>query len=299
MGAALVVTLVRPATWLVALAGLLAGGGFILAAWPILVLPTPTGLQNLLGAPVSTLVFGDPSGEFIALVAGSVVAGVLLLTGGLLAGSWAERRSLDLVLDAAVDEEFLPAAPDLDRAPGTLAVAALRLLSLLPPLAAAALAWPTLYAVTYDELILPGDLSTPLPIRVIVRIAPVLAGILVTWLLADAAAAVGVRRLVVDRRSVPAAWALGWAGLLRRPHRVVGTALVGALVTAVAAGPALAAAALGWGRVREVLAVGADPLVIVLAVATWVAIWLGALVMAGVGAAFRSAAWTLEAAGRR
>ncbi len=299
MVAALVVTLVRPATWVVALAGLLAGGGLLLAAGPILVLPTPTGLQNLLGAPVSTLVFGDPSGEFVTLVVGAVVAGSLLLGGGLLAGSWAERRGLDLVLGAAADEGFLPAVPDLGGAPGTLSVAAVRLLSLLPPLVAGTIAWPTLYAVTYNELILPDDLATPLPIRVIGRIAPLLALVLVTWLLSDAAAAVGVRRLVLDRRSVPAAWVLGWVGLLRRPHRVVATALVGVIVTAVAAGPALAAAVLGWARVREVLAVGRDPIVIALAVATWVAIWLGALVMAGVGAAFRTAAWTLEGAGRR
>ncbi|HEY4752678.1 MAG TPA: hypothetical protein VIH37_05285, partial [Candidatus Limnocylindrales bacterium] len=63
------VTLVRPATWVVALAGFLAGGGAILLAWPILVLPTPSGLQNLLGAPVSTLAFGDPSRELIRMIA--------------------------------------------------------------------------------------------------------------------------------------------------------------------------------------------------------------------------------------
>jgi hypothetical protein len=298
MAAALVVTLVRPATWVVALAGLLAGGGLVVVAAPILVLPTPTGLQNALGAPVSTLVFGDPSSEFIALVVGTVVAGVLMLGGGLLAGSWAERRSLDLVLAAAADEGFLPASPDLAAAPGTLAVAAVRLLSLVPPLIAAALAWPTLYAVTYDELILPGDLATPLPVRVIARIAPLLAGVVATWLVADAAAAVGVRRLVLERRGVVAAWALGWTGLLRRPHRVLGTAVIGVLITAIAAGPALTAAVLGWGQVREVLAIGRDPLGMVAAVAIWVAIWLGALVLAGVGAAFRTAAWTLEGAGR-
>lgn len=298
MSAALVVTLVRPATWVVALAGLLAGGGLVIVAAPILVLPTPTGLQNLLGAPVSTLVFGDPSGEFIALVVGTVVAVALALGGGLIAGSWAERRSLDLVLAAAVDEGFLPDAPDLARAPGTLAVAAVRLLSLVPPVIAAALTWPTLYAVTYDELISPVDLATPLPIRVIARIAPQLAAVVGTWLLADAAAAVGVRRLVLERRGVVAAWLLGWAGLLRRPVRVLATSIVGGLVIVIAAGPALTAAVLGWGRIREVLAVGRDPVVITVAVAMWVAIWLGALALAGVGAAFRTAAWTLEGASR-
>ena len=55
---AFVVTLLRPVSWALGLAGFLAGGGLLLVAWPILVLPTPTGLQNALGGPVSSLVFG-------------------------------------------------------------------------------------------------------------------------------------------------------------------------------------------------------------------------------------------------
>jgi hypothetical protein len=60
------------------------------------------------------------------------------------------------------------------------------------------------------------------------------------------------------------------------------------------AGPALAAAAAGWLRVRDMLVGGRDPVVVLGAVAIWVAIWLGGLVLAGVGAAVRAAAWTLE-----
>ena len=45
---AVVVTLVRPAAWAIGLAGLLAGGGLLLMAAPIIVLPTPTGIQNAL-----------------------------------------------------------------------------------------------------------------------------------------------------------------------------------------------------------------------------------------------------------
>ncbi len=93
-----------------------------------------------------------------------------------------------------------------------------------------------------------------------------------------------------------AAWALGWADLVRRPHRLIPTAIVGIAAVVVAAGPALVASALGWPRVREVLEVGRNPLVGALAAATLVAIWLGALVLAGVGAAVRAAAWTMEGA---
>ena len=48
---AIVVTLVRPLSWLLGLAGFLAGGGLLLMAAPVVVLPTPTGIQNALGRP--------------------------------------------------------------------------------------------------------------------------------------------------------------------------------------------------------------------------------------------------------
>jgi hypothetical protein len=65
-------------------------------------------------------------------------------------------------------------------------------------------------------------------------------------------------------------------------------------VLVLLAGPALAAAAAGWLRVRDMLVGGREPVVVLGAVAIWVAIWLGGLVLAGVGAAVRAAAWTLE-----
>ena len=294
VAAGVVVTLVRPATWVVALAGFLAGGGVIVLAWPITVLPTPSGLQNLLGAPISTLAFGDPSPGLVRTAVMLAALAAALVAAGLAAGSWAERRAIALVLDGAADEGYTPLAPSLDGAPGPGHVALVRSLSLIPPVVALALAWPTLYDVTYQELILPGDLATPLPVRVIARVPLVLAALVGTWLLADAAAAAAVRRLVLERRSVPAAWALGWADLSRRAHRLVPIAVLGDLALVLTAGPALAAAALAWLRVREALELAPGSPVGVLVVGLWVGIWLGAVVLAGVGSAIRSALFTLE-----
>lgn len=294
MVGALVVTLVRPATWVVGLAGFLAGGGILVLAWPILVLPTPTGLQNLLGAPVSTLVFGSPSGELITLVVVSGGAAITLLVGGLLIGSWAERRAIALVLGGAEDEGLVATGQDVTGGPGTVRVTLLRSLALVPPLVVFALAWPTLYAVTYHELILPDDLATPLVLRVASQIPLLIAALIGSWLLADAAGAVAVRRLVIERRGILRAWALGWMDLARRPLRVIGAAVVGLAALVVAAGPALVAAALAWFRVREALLLAPDSGIGIVVVALSVAIWLGALVLAGAGAALRSAAWTME-----
>ncbi len=298
MAAGVVVVLLRPGTWVVALAGFCTGGGIIVLAWPITVLPTPSGLQNILGAPVSTLAFGDPSRGLVetAVLLGALAAA--LLVAGLLAGSWAERRSIALVLDGAAQEGYADAPALSEGAPGTGRVALVRSLSLLPPALVLAVSWPAIYNVTYQELILPEDLATPLPIRVIAQIPLVLAAVAATWLLADAAAAVAVRRLVLERRGVLAAWALGWADLVRRPHRIVPIALLGDLALLVTAGPALVASALAWVRVREVIELSSDSPIGVVVVALWVGIWLGALVLAGVGAALRSALFTLEGAHR-
>ena len=299
VSAALVVTLVRPATWVVALAGFLAGGGVIALAWPIVVLPTPSGIQNLLGAPISTLAFGNPSPELIrvAVVLGATL--VALFVAGLVTAAWAERRGIVLVLEGAAEEGYTTPQPVLVGAPGPARISVVRALALVPPLVAFVIGWPTLYSVVYKELILPEDLATPLPIRIVAQVPLLLVAIIGSWLLADAAAAVGVRRLVLERRSVLRAWALGWADLVRRPHRILPVALLGDLALVVTAGPALAAAALAWVRVREALELGGGPLIGIAVVALWVAIWLGAVVLAGVAAAVRAALFTLEGARRR
>jgi len=291
---AVVVTLVRPLSWAVGLAGFLAGGGLVLVTWPILVLPTPTGLQNALGGPVSSLVFGAPSSALVALIVGGLAGGVVLFLVGLLIGAWAERHGIEIALDAGAEEGIVAAAVDLGGAPGTGRIALVRLLSLAPVVIAMLLVWRPLYDVTYRELTLPDDLATPLPLRVLRDVPALVAAIVITWLVSDAAGAVGVRRLVMERRPVLVAWLLGWGDLVRRPQRILPTALVGLAATLLVAGPGLVAAALGWARVREVMTSGDDPIPGLAAVLIWVTVWLGALVLAGVAAAFRSATWTLE-----
>ena len=231
----------------------------------------------------------------VGLIAGGLVAAVGLLAAGLLIGAWSERQAIGVALEAAGDEAMLDPAPDLAGAPGTGSVAAVRLLGLLPVLAVAIVAWQPLYAAAYHQLVLPDDLASPLGIRIVRDVPWAVAAVIAAWLVADAAAALGVRRLVIGRRPVLAAWLLGWADLARRPLRTLATAAFGLAVLVLLAGPALLAASAGWSRVRDVMTHGADPSVALLTVAIWVAVWLGALLLAGVGHAIRAAAWTLEA----
>ena len=48
---------------------------------------------------------------------------------------------------------------------------------------------------------------------------------------------------------------------------------------------------------RDLLASGPSPWLALAAIMTWVALWLGGLVLVGVAAAVRAAAWTLELPG--
>jgi hypothetical protein len=79
---------------------------------------------------------------------------------------------------------------------------------------------------------------------------------------------------------------------------VLGTAIGGALVVAFLLGPSLAAAAIGWSRVRDLLVEGRAPFIAIPAVLVWVAIWIGSLVLASVATGVRAAAWTMIAVQR-
>lgn len=292
LGGSVGITFRRPVTWTLGLASFLAGGGILLLGLPVAVLPTPSGLQNALGGPVSTLVVGTPSSALIALIVAMVVGATAAIVAGSVIGAWAEREGVLVVVETAEREglaAFLPRPP----VPSVWRVAGLRLLSLIPVLVAVALAWQPLYDATYAELVLPIDLATPLVLRVIRDVPVPLAVVGVTWLLSDAAANIGVRLLVRDRTRLLEAWLLGWLELVRRPLRSVGTAAYGLLWLVVLIAPSMVVAVAAWGHVRTVLPPGGDPVGSAVAVLLWVAVWLVALVLAGLAAAVRAAAWTL------
>ncbi len=292
--AALVVVLTRPVTWVLGLAGFLARGGIVLLALPVTVLPTPSGVQNALGGPVSSVLFGAPSAGLLLLVGVLAAGGVLLLVAGTLAGAWAERAGICIALEAAADEALLEGAVPVPRA-GMARIAVVRLLGLVPVAVLLLLSLPTIYAVGYRELILPEELRTPLLARILVAAPGTFAALAVAWFAGDAAASAAVRRLVFEPVAVPAAWLLGWWDLVRWAPRMVATGVLGLAFFGALVAPGALAAVLGWARVRETFMEGRDPVAMVLAVVLWVAAWLGALVLAGLASALRNAAWTFTA----
>src|SRR6185312_15190099 len=67
LGGALLVTLTTPATWPLALAAFLLRGGFLLVTIPIVVLPTPVGLGNVLAPWITPLALGSITPAFVAV----------------------------------------------------------------------------------------------------------------------------------------------------------------------------------------------------------------------------------------
>jgi hypothetical protein len=292
LGGAIRVPLLRPVTWPFGLASFLAGGGILLLGLPVASLPTPSGIQNALGGPISTLVVGTPSNALIALIVATIATVGVAIVGGTVIGAWAEREGVVVVADAA-EQTGLAAFDPRPATPGVGRVAGVRLLSLLPLAVAAGLAWPPLYDAIYRELVLPTDLATPLAFRVIRSVPLPLALLGVTWLLSDAAASIGVRVLVRDSGRMLRAWAMGWLELFRRPLRSLGTAVFGLAWLVILVGPSMLVAVAAWGHVRTVLPPGGDAIGGVIAVIVWVAAWLGTLTLAGLASAVRAAAWTL------
>lgn len=287
LAAALLLTLERPGAWAVALAGFLARGGLLLMLLPIVALPTPAGIQAELAPLLVPLAFGqvaDGLSVLVAVISGAVL--VALLAGGLV-GAWADARLAALAIeepDAPVGRLGLGTAVDLLLA---------RLVAHVP--LALALGWGAarIVEVGYAELVRPFEVVTPLAVRIIsgAPIAVVLVGL--AWLLGEAAGGLATREVLLRGRGSIAAAVGGWFLLLRHPAASLGVVLATSAVALVTLLPGLLAAGAAWSQVRIALFDGAGPLEQWLAVSLFSAVWLGALVLAAAGVAFRQYAWTL------
>src|SRR5690242_4505601 len=78
-------TLAEPSAWIVALAGFLARGGIVVLLVPILPLPSPVGIANIVGPAVVTPAGPSSQGIAILVAAGVVVVGWIVF--GVLIGA--------------------------------------------------------------------------------------------------------------------------------------------------------------------------------------------------------------------
>ena len=299
LAAALLVILPRPASWIVGLAAFLVRGGILLFLLPIVVLPSPVGLANILGPTVATFWLGGMSLGFATLVTAIFAAFfVWLIVGGWVAAV-TERDLIELVV---ADEDLgaggsIPNPSPVRRRGRIWRIVLLRFAAYVPLAIALGYGSLRLVQATYRELTLPSDVVTPIAWRVVATVPDAVLLIVVTWVLGETLGSLGARRLVVWGQSLDRSYAGAWADLLRHPLSTLGTFALPLLATVLVVTPIVLAAGVVWDFLRGELggASGDDGLALLLTMLIFVATWSAGLLVAGLAAAWRSAAWTVDA----
>ena len=309
LSGALLVTLASPATWPLSLAAFLLRGGLLVVALPILVVPTPVGLGNLLAPTLTAFVFGGVSVQLAAVVATGVVAALAWLVAGGILAAILEAEAARIV--AAHEEVAPPAgvaahqlAVDELSDTGTARVARrrrkeaarvflVRVVAHVP--LGVVLVWGAVrvVAVTYHELTNPVDVATPLVWRVLLASPDVVVAVVVAWMVGQAVGAIAARRVVLARGGILRALRDATATLVRRPLAVFADFWLPTLALGLALAPSAVAAASAGDVVREAMTTPDDPLRLLLAVVLFVSLWVVGLVLTSVVCAWRAAVWTV------
>jgi len=295
VGAALSVVVAEPSLWLLGSAGFLVRGGLVLLVLPIWTLPSPVGITTLLGPAVVNT--GRLEGPLLAAVAAGLVLVAGLCLAGLFAAAW---------IDAALFERFVadPETAEL-RAGRRLpqgwrrpiaALVGVEVVALLPAMAAAAVSLGRIVQVVREEILLPGDLAVPLPLRAAAGAAWPLTLLVAALVLAEALNGVLSRRVLL--RGVEGA----------EPGRPLGRRLLGAVATAATGwllavavlAPAMIAVFIAWAGARDAYLTGAvidfervaATVGAIGATLLFVAVWTGTLLLGGVVSALRAALWS-------
>ena len=306
--ASLLVSLGRPAWWLLALAGFLARGGILLAVLPIVNLPSPLVLSNLVAPMIVPLALGHVDAAVVAALA-IIVAGLLawLIVGGLIGAA----TDLALIRDSLVaaheegvtgravgDAEASSSTPRDEQRGRSLVtrILVVRLLAHLPFAVVLALGTAAIVQIAYAELTRPADVDTPLVLRVAAAGAWPIVAVVVAWFVGELAGGVAARRIVLAGDGVRAALAGAVVSLIRRPRSTVMPALVTTIPLVAILGGTLGGARVAWLRAGAALTdPRVDPAILVVALTSLAAIWLAALSLIGMLTAARSAALTFEA----
>jgi hypothetical protein len=289
--AALSVTIARPSTWPLALGAFLLRGGMVLVLLPIVVLPTPVGVGNLLAPAVMSISLGAlPWGLVIASVGMGIGFAVWVVVGGWLAAAL-EGEGVRIVADATRDHLL---ATSRRRVAGRILAA--RLACLLPLGVALAAGTVRIVFVTYAELVLPSDATSPIAIRVLRDAPDVPLAVALTWMAGEIVAAVAARRIVLAGDGVGTSLRIAVARSVRHPLSALARFWLPllALVALLVADALIVSTA--WQATGERLSHAQDPLGLLgamVVVAILVGSWLVGLLLIGLVTAWRAAVWTV------
>jgi hypothetical protein len=292
----------------VALAGFLLRGGFIVVLLPIVVLPSVIGVAGATGVDAFGI-DGHPTAWLFEIAAIVAVVAAAYLILAFVVGSLVDV----IVIGAAIDHESgtTPRTRTLPSSGLVLDLAVVRAICAAPLGPAIYWAGVQIWASAYDELTTPTNLASPLVARVLQAVAPAVVVLAVAWLLSEVVGAIVIRRMILLDTGIIRSFAGGLFQMIRRPISTTATALISYGVSAGAIGLAIVASATAfdWCRIAArasqsiTITIGVAPfsttrdfrpVVFALTAAALCVSWLAALVIAGVTSAWRSAALTGE-----
>jgi hypothetical protein len=294
---ALLATLATPSTWLLALGTFLLRGGILLVLLPILVLPSPVGLGNLLAPLLMTVVFQGLSVEVGALaVAGTIVVVAWIVLGGLAAATLeAEASRIVARGEADVDAAGQPFRPPVaweERAIAWRVVVA-RIVAHAPTGGLVVWGSARLIAVAYAELTRPADVSSPIVLRVLLGAPDVVILLAVAWSFGEVVGALATRRIVLAGATTAGALREALRVLIRHPVKVVAAFLIPTIGLAFVLATSSVAAAVAWSAVRVAMRPPGELVLGTVAVVAFVSLWLVGLVLIAVTAGWRGAVWSM------
>jgi len=274
-----------------ALAAFLVRGGILVLLLPLISLPSAPAVATMLAPTVEAIAIGRQSFE-AALVGTALIALALgIVAVAAFTGTWLDN-ALAHEAEGAAELDLRP--PDV--APSAWRALGIRLLAHLPTLVALGYGAVRIVIVTYQELLAPGNPAVPLALRVVGRAPDAFVIVAIVWLLGEAIGGLAARR-ASEGETVAQAMRGAIRDLLHRRGAatfvvtdavVVGVVLL--LITVVSRAAEHVRAYL-FDRVDDVSLAAA----LLLLVTTWVL----ALAVLGAALAWRSTAWTVEAAPRR
>jgi hypothetical protein len=294
LGAALAMALAEPTLWLLGSVGFLARGGIIVLALPIWTLPSPVGMTILFGPDALTPT--GLSGRFLATLSGLLATALVIALGLIALAAWSDRSSIARQLatpDAAGAEPPLRSADG--RVPRMVVV---QVVSLAPIVVALLVGGRSLLDVVRVQLLQPGDLATPLVVRVALEAWPLLALLALGFGAAEVVASLALRDVVRGRGASEAV--VGALGrLASRPIAGVGTLIAAWATTVVVVGPSAWALTLTARLVRTAYLDPAGPFrpealaTTMLATVFLASAFCAAIILAGFASAVRSHLWTI------
>jgi hypothetical protein len=303
----LLVTLARPGTWPLALAAFLVRGGIVLLVLPIVVLPTPVGIGDVVGPALTAVALGGMPPEAIAWSAVAIVLGLVWLFGGGWLAAALEAEGARIVAsdeDVAAIGAMAAPGPDGPRIAGSGGrtagrILAARLIANLPLLLVLAWGSVRLVVVTYGELTSPVDVSMPIILRVLRATPEVVAAIALAWMVGEVIGAVAARRIVLAGDGVGRALVAAVGTCLRHPLSTLARFWLPTLVLVAVLLPSAIAAGSAWSAAAANLEAMDDPLRALISVIALVFLWVVGLLLASVVCAWRAAVWTIAEVQRR